>query len=212
MNFSFELFCMTLLALFIGLAVCFNGYRWFLILLPIFAFFWGFGLGAQTLQALFGVGFLATISSWVVGFIVGLIFAVLSYLFYIVGVAILAFSFGYSIGVGFMGLIGLDLSFITWLVGVVVGVVVAGGTILLNIQKWVIIAITAFGGAGVIIGSLLFAFGVIPPAAIGTNAVGRVLADSWFWLIAFLVLGVLGFAAQAYSNRDWMLEAPESRI
>jgi hypothetical protein len=211
-NFSFELFCMTLLALFIGLAVCFNGYRWFLILLPIFAFFWGFGLGAQTLQALFGVGFLATISSWVVGFIVGLIFAVLSYLFYLVGVAIVAFSFGYSIGVGFMGLIGLDLSFITWLVGVVVGVVVAGGTILLNIQKWVIIAITAFGGAGVIIGSLLFAFGVISPAAVGTNAVGRVLADSWFWLIAFLVLGVLGFASQAYTTRDWMLEAPESRI
>jgi hypothetical protein len=36
-------------------------------------------LGAQTLQVLFGVGFLATITSWVVGFIVGGLFAVLSY-------------------------------------------------------------------------------------------------------------------------------------
>lgn len=212
MNFGFEAFCMTLIGLFIGLAICFNGYRWFLILLPILGFFWGFGLGAQTLQAIFGVGFLATVSSWVVGFIVGLIFAVLSYLFYIVGVAILAFSLGYSIGIGLLGLFGLDLSFISWLIGVVLGVVVAAATILLNLQKWIIIAFTALAGAGVIIGSLLFAFGIIPPAAVGLNAVRLVLADSWFWLIGFLILAALGFIAQAYANRSWELEVPESRI
>ena len=26
---GFELFCMTLIALFVGLAICFAGYRWF---------------------------------------------------------------------------------------------------------------------------------------------------------------------------------------
>jgi len=212
MEFTFAAFCMTLIALFVGLAICFNGYRWFLILLPILGFFWGFGLGAQTLQAIFGVGFLATVSSWVVGFIVGLIFAVLSYLFYTVGVAILAFSFGYSIGVGLMGLIGIDLNFISWLVGVVVGVVVAGATILLNLQKWVVIAITAFGGAAVIIGALLFGFGIIPPVAVGLNAVRLVLADSVFWFLGWLILGILGFVAQMYSTRDWVLEAPETPI
>lgn len=209
---GFEVFCMTLIALVVGLAICFNGYRWFIILLPILGFFFGFGLGAQTLQALFGVGFAATVTSWVVGFIVGLIFAVLSYLFYVVGVAVLAFSFGYAIGVGLMGLIGLDLGLISWLVGVVLGIVVAGATILLNLQKWVVIAITSFGGAGVIVGTFLFAFGIIPPAALGTNAVRLVIQDSFWWLLFFLVLGVLGFVAQFYVNRDFVLEAPESRI
>ena len=104
---GFELLCMSIIALLIGVAVCFNGYRWFLVLLPILGFFWGFGLGAQTLQALFGIGFLSTVSSWIVGLIVGLVFTVLSYFFYIVGVAIMAGSFGYSLGVGLMGLFGL---------------------------------------------------------------------------------------------------------
>ena len=87
---SFALLCMGLIALLVGLAVCFNGYRWFLILLPIWGFFFGFGLGAQTLQAILGVGFVATVTSWVLGFLVGLVFAVLSYLFWIVGGAAVA--------------------------------------------------------------------------------------------------------------------------
>ena len=95
---AFELLCMSMLALLVGLTVTFSGYRFFLFLLPIWGFFFGFGLGAETLQVLFGVGFLATVSSWVVGFFVGAIFAVLSYLFYIVAVALLAGSFGYGLG------------------------------------------------------------------------------------------------------------------
>lgn len=208
---GFEVFCMTLLALLIGLAICFNGYRWFLILLPILGFFFGFGLGAQTLQAIFGVGFISTVTSWVVGFLVGLIFAILSYLFYIVGVALLAGSFGYALGVGLMGLF-LDFGLISWVVGIIVGIVVAAATILLNIQKWVIIAITAFGGAGVIVGTFLFAFGVIPPAALGLNAVRLVIQDSFWWLLFFLVVGILGFVAQFFTTQDYVLEAPESQF
>ena len=91
---TFELFCMTIIALFIGMAVAFNGYRWFVILLPLWGFIFGFGLGAETMQAVFGTAFLAEVSSWVVGFFVGLIFAVLSYLFYFIGVALFAGSAG----------------------------------------------------------------------------------------------------------------------
>lgn len=209
---GFELFCMTLIALFVGLAICFGGYRWFLILLPILGFFLGFGLGAQTLQALFGIGFISTVTSWVVGFVVGLIFAVLSYLFYFIGVALVAGAFGYALGVGLMGLIGFDLAFISWLVGIIFGVVIAAVTLLFNIQKWVIIAITSFGGAGVIVGSFLFTFGKIEPEQLGTNAVGAALADSPLWMLFFLVLGILGFVAQAMTNRTYVLESPENRI
>lgn len=209
---GFELFCMTLIALLVGLAICFGGYRWFLILLPIFGFFLGFGLGAQTLQALFGIGFISTVTSWVVGFITGLAFALFSYLFYFIGVALVAGAFGYALGVGFMGLFGFDLAFLTWLVGIIVGVVVAVATLLLNIQKWVIIAITSFGGAGVIIGSFLFTFGIIQPEQLGENAVQAVLADSPFWMISFLILGILGVIVQFYSSRAFVLEAPDNRL
>ncbi len=82
---TFELLCAALIALLFGTVVCFGGYRLFLLLLPIWGFFFGFGLGAQTIQLLFGQEFLATITSWVVGLVVAILFAVLSYLFYAVG-------------------------------------------------------------------------------------------------------------------------------
>jgi len=209
---SFELLCMGLIALFVGMAICFSGYRWFVILLPIFGFVFGFGLGLDTMQSLFGTGNLATITGWVVGFIVALIFAVLSYLFYFIGVALMGGALGYAIGVGFMGLIGLDPGFLTWVVGMILGVVFAVATIALNLQKWMIVAATAFGGAGVIIGTFLMAFGVIPATTFGSGAVKAAIADSWFWLLGFLLLAILGLAAQVFTGRNYQVEAYENRV
>ena len=208
----FEIFCMALIGLFVGMAVCFNGYRWFLVLLPILGFFFGFGLGAQTVTALFGVGFLSTVTSWVVGFIVAVVFAVLSYLFYFVGVLIVAGSLGYALGVGLMGLFSMDLTLITWLVGIALGVVAILITVFLNLQKWVIIIATSVLGAGAIIGTFLMVFGVIEPADFGRNAVAAAIGDSFFWLVGFLALAILGIVAQAYNNRTYMLEPYEDRI
>ena len=209
---SLELLCMGIIALFVGMAICFGGYRWFVLLLPIFGFVFGFGLGLDTMQSLFGATTFATVTGWVVGFIVGLVFAVLSYLFYFIGVALLGGALGYAIGVGFMGLIGFDPGFLTWIVGMILGIVFAIATIALNLQKWVIVAATAFGGAGIIIGTFLMAFGVIPPTTFGAGAVKAAIADSWFWLFGFLVLAGLGLAAQAYTGRTYQVEAYENRI
>lgn len=140
---TFELLCMALIGLAFGAAMIFGGYRLFLVLLPIWGFFFGFGLGAQTIQYIFDTSLLSDVTSWVVGFIVGLIFAVLSYLFYIFAVAVLSFSFGYGLTVGVWTAIGLDPGLISWVLGVIVGVVVAGAVIGLNIQKYAIVLITA---------------------------------------------------------------------
>jgi hypothetical protein len=209
---TFELLCATLIALLFGTAVCFNGYRWFIILLPVFGFFFGFFLGAETLQAIFGIGFLATITSWIVGFITGLVFAVLSYLFYIVGVAILAGALGYSLGVGLMHLIGFDFALLVWVVGIIAGIAVAAVTLLFNIQKWVIILITALGGALTIVGGLMFAFGEFGVDALVQNPVLMTVRSNPLWMISFLVLAILGVIAQYYNNREYVLEVPENRF
>jgi hypothetical protein len=146
---------MGMIALLFGLAVAFFGYRLFLILLPIWAFFFGFFLGAQTLQMIFSGGFLVTITSWVVGFIVGAILAILSYLFYIVAVAIISGSFGYGVTVGILEAIGLNFGFLLWLIAIIVGVVVALVVLRFNIQKYAIILITAVGGTAIIIYTLV---------------------------------------------------------
>lgn len=209
---TFELFCMGIIALFVGVLICFSGYRLFLLLLPFWGFFAGFAIGAGAITGLFGDAFLATTTSWVVGFFTGLIFAVLSYLFYIIGVALLAGSFGYALGVGFMGLIGVDFGLLVWIVGIVVGVIVAAATILLNIQKWVIIIVTSFGGAAAIVAVILAVLGIIDLSALGVNAVREVFQESWLWFLLFLGLGIVGLVSQIRTTQNFMIEPPENRI
>ena len=204
---GFELFCMSMIALLIGLAVTFGGYRFFLFLLPIWGFFFGFGLGAETLQVIFGVGFLATVSSWVVGFIVGAAFAVLSYLFYIVAVALLAGSFGYGLAVALLTAIGLNFGFIVWLIGVVIGIIVAVVVLFFNIQKYAIIVITALGGTGAIIFTLLAMFGNLTPAEVMLNPVMTAISNSFWWLLFYLVLAIAGIVVQLGANRSYELES-----
>jgi hypothetical protein len=209
---GFEIFCATLIALFLGLVVAFAGYRLFLTLLPIWGFFFGFALGAQSLQLLFGVGFLATVTSWIVGFVVGALFAVLSYLFFAVAVAIVAGSLGYALGAGFMGLIGVDWNWLVWLVGIIVAVIVIIVTFWFSLQKYVIIVATAIGGAGVIVGTLMFGYIGMTLAKFVDNPIRFALDDSPLWTIVFLVLAALGIAAQIYSTRAYEIEAYENRL
>ena len=169
----FTLACAGLIGIMFGLALCFAGYRFFLVLLPIFGFFFGLTLGAQTLQAIGGGNFpfLLSITSWVVGFIVGGIFAVLSYLFYIAAVGIIAGALGYSAVVGILLAIGLNMGFLVWLIGIIAGVLLAIVTIRFNIQKYVIIIGTAVLGAEAIIGSIVLMFK--PAAQVLENPVTR---------------------------------------
>jgi hypothetical protein len=201
----FALAVSSMIALFFGAVLAFAGYRFFLFLLPIWGFFFGFGLGAQTVQALFGEGFLSTVSSWLVGFVVALIFAVCSYLFYFFAVALIGASLGYALGVGLMQAIGFNLEFLTWLVGIIAGLAFGAAVLLLNIQKWVIIIATALLGAGVIVGTFLFLFGDLPPEQLVQNPVRFVLQSSPLWALVFLLVAVLGGAAQAASTRRWQV-------
>ena len=203
----FAVMCWGLIGLLFGLVLCFAGYRLFLVLLPIWGFFFGFAFGAQAIQALFGEAFLATITSWVVGFIVAAIFAVLAYLFYIAAVALLSFSLGYSATVGLLTALGLPLLYgvVAWLIAVVVGVALAFVVLRFNIQKWDIEFATAFLGAGGIVGVFVLLFGG-PAAQLLENPVKFVLNASPFWLIVFVVLGVAGFVLQVMHNRSWEVQ------
>src|SRR3990172_222226 len=208
---SFELLCAGLIAMIFGLVVLLNGYKVFLVLLPIWGFIFGFALGAETLQALFGYGFLASVTSWAVGFIVGAVFAVLSYLFWIVAVALFSASIGYGLGVGLMGVLGIQGDVIVWLVGVAAGVALAAAVIMLNLQKWIVIIGTALIGAGAVVGTLLVVFGVVPQAVIGATTVRLAMQNSTFWLISYVVLFVVGVAGQYRNTRNWMLTPAPDR-
>ena len=156
---SLELLCMALIGLGFGFAIAFWGYKLLWIILPIWGFFAGFVLGSQTIQILFDDGaFLATITGWVVGFVIGGIFALLSYLFYFAAVAILAGAFGYGLTVAILDWIGMDTDWLVWLIAIVAGVALAFVVLRFNIQKYAVIVITAIAGIGITIYVFLAVF------------------------------------------------------
>ena len=184
----------------------FRGYRLFLVLLPIWGFFFGFGLGAQTVQVIFGEALLASVTSWVVGFIVGLIFAGLSYVFYLFAVAILSFSFDYGLTVGVWTAIGLIPGLISWILGIVVGVVIAGAVLGLNILKIAVIVITAVAGTGVTIFTILaVVYGPLVTNLL-ENPVKIALDNSFLWVVFALVVAGAGIVIQLRDTRDWEIE------
>ena len=196
----------ALFALVLGGFFLLWGYRIFLVMLPIWGFFAGFWLGAQTTSLLFGAGFLATTTGWVVGFVAGLIFALLSYFFYMFGVALIAAAVGAALVTGFLGLFGLESGFLVLVAALIGAVVVAGLTIVLNLQKYVIIIFTAVGGANALILSVLLLFGrvSIDDLSAAGSAIRPVLQDSWFWAIAWIVLAVAGIIFQIRTNRTFV--------
>ena len=205
---TFGLLCMGLIALLFGLAVVFSGYRLFLVLLPVWGFFTGFFLGAQTIQWILNESLLADVTSWAVGFVVGAIFAVLSYLFYFIAVGIISFSLGYGATYAVLAWIGMESAeFLIWLIAVVVGIAVALAVYYFNIQKYAIIVATAVGGTGLIIYTLLAMFGQMTPIQMLTDPVKTAVDESFWWLLFFIIIAGLGIIGQIQANRDFEAEA-----
>jgi hypothetical protein len=195
----------ALFALVLGGFFLLWGYRIFLVMLPIWGFFAGFWLGAQVTMLLFGDGFLATTTGWVVGFVTGLVFALFSYLFYTFGVALVAAAIGAALVSGFMALLGLESGIMVLILALIGAVVLAGVTLVYNLQKYVIIILSAIGGANALVLSVLLLFGrvTIDDLSASGSAIAPIIQDSWFWAIAWIVLAVIGIVYQIRTNRTY---------
>jgi hypothetical protein len=199
---DFQAIVIGLLAILIGLAFVFAGFRLFLILLPIWGFFLGFFFGAEMVSTIFGSGFLADITGWVVGFVFALIFAIGSYLWYWLAIAILGGTVGYALGIGLIGFLGISNNFINSLVGIIVGVVFAAVAIWLRLPKYLAIAFTSIGGAFAAIAGLAILFGKLDTTVLAQTGttIGAIKDLNWLWLAGAVVLTAIGIWYQTVSN------------
>jgi hypothetical protein len=198
---------MTIIALLFATALIFGGYRFFLFLLPIWGFFFGFGIGAQAVQALFSDGLFATVTSWVVGFVVAIIFALASYFFYAAAIAVIAGTLGYMLGVGIMDLFGLSgLSLITFIVAIILAVAMIVVTFRFNLQKYVIIAATAIGGAALAIGTIMMGVSGVSLIQLFEHPVRLLWETSPFMAIVFALLAIGGIVVQIRANRRFEID------
>jgi len=189
------------LAVAIGLAFAFWGFRVFLVLLPIWGFFAGFLLGAQGVTYLFDDGFLATTMGWVVGFLLGLLFAVLSYLYYWVAVILLGGALGYQLTLGLLHWIGFEADgLIAFILAIAGGAVFAVGFFLLQMPAVLVIVATAISGAGATLAGVAIGLGLIDLEHMqgGIFGVHKYVDLGWIAIIAGIALA---FAGAIYQTR-----------
>lgn len=204
----FQLIAMSLLVLALGAAFLLAGYRLFHVLLPIWAFFVGFWLGAQGSALILDQVFLATAASWIIGLAVGLILAALSYLSFAIGVLLLGTSFGAWLGAGMMLLLGFGSGFLANIATVITAIIFAALTVLLDIKKHLIVLITSLVGSSAMITAALLISGTVTMESyqVNGNFLRPILDASAFWLIGWLLLAVVGVAVQERTTRDFFLE------
>lgn len=172
-----------------GLVSCFAGYRVFRIVLAFF----GFVFGALAASSAMG----ADQTLWMIGAAIlgGLLGALILVLAYFVGVALIGAGIGAGAAMAIWAALGREPGIAPVLILSVVGALAA-----LALQRYVIIASTAFGGAqtAIVGGAALLGTQAADAAA---RSVYRVYpldplpATSWD-LVAWLVLGTLGVIVQ----------------
>ena len=192
---SIESIVIGLFAILIGLAIAFYGLKVFTILLPIWGFFIGLMAGAQLGQEIFGEAFFGTVTSWVIGLIFGLILAVTSYLWYFAAVVILGASVGYTLGTGLLGAIGLD-GFLAIIAGLVVALIVAVLVVVLAVPAWLVILLTAMGGAAAAVNGVLILIGRIDLSDVEQGLTQGLLTDGVIGIVAAIAIAVAGFFYQ----------------
>lgn len=129
----------SVVALLVGLANCFLGYRIFRFVLGLVGFILGAAAGAMIGGYIGDGGELATIIGALVG---GFIGAVLLVVLYFLGV----FLFGAAVGAMLVGVIGSSLGYDMPVVAVIVGAVILG-IVAVALQRVVIILGTALSGS-----------------------------------------------------------------
>lgn len=198
----------VLFAAILGAMFLLWGYRVFLVMLPVWGFFAGFWLGAAGISLFLGQGFLATVSGWVVGFILGVIGALASYMFYGLAVGLIGALVGAAITSAIMGALGLDSGFIVAIIALGAAAIAAVLTLKFNLQKYVVILLASLAGADLAMLAGLLLFGLVSLSDLqgGGNLLAPIFDVSWLAVLVWLALTIAGIVYQLRSNREFTFE------
>jgi len=199
---SIEGIVVGLLGVALGAAFCFAGFRLFLLLLPIWGLFTGFMVGAGATATLLGEGFLASTLAIVVGIVVAIVFALLSYLYWWGAVAVIAGALGYWVAHWLLVVIGFSADgFVTTLIALAAGVILAFAAIVVNAPKYVAIILTAFAGAAWLAAGIALFLGIIKTDELTDGSLVAIYkAEGWLWIAIWGVAAAAGIIAQLQST------------
>lgn len=197
----------------VGLTVAFSGLRLFFAMLPIIGIVTGFFAGATLIANWLGDGFLATVTGWVVGLGVGILFALVSYLWWYAGALLAAGASGALLLSGLFSLFGVNNGFLLTVFALVGAAAFVFLALVLNLPIYVVLVNTAILGAHMLVAGLLLIFNIKDLNEFDWGAARAIAHENWFWWIVVVVVAVAGIMAQMQIiNRIKMPEVRWIRI
>ena len=189
-----------LVALVAGSVFCFSGYRAFRLIIPLWGAFTGFAVGAGAISAITGDALLAKPVGWIVGLVVGVVFALLAYLYYEVAVILTMGSLGFLAGSALMTALGVGWNWLIVLVAVAVSVVFAVFALVTNFPRIVLVIVSATAGATAMVAGGMLLVGALETADLTRAYVTERIEDDWWWYLGYLALVLAGIFSQAAGN------------
>ena len=188
-----------LLAIGAGAAWAFFGLRFFAILLPIWAFFFGLTAGIDFASNIFADGIIGTDISWGIGLVFGIVLALISFFWYYAAVVIAVGALGYILGAGLVAVVFADSGILQFLGGIVLGAVFAVGAFVLAFPAILVIVVSAASGAAAVVNGVFILLG---RSRSKTSATASSAACSTRESVATIAWIVVAIAAVLFQTRD----------
>jgi hypothetical protein len=183
-----------LLAVAIGLFLCLRGQWAMRLLLAIWGAFVGFAVGAGLVDRFTDQGYLDTALGWVAAIVLALLFAAFAYLFFAVSIILGMASMGFVLGGALASALGVTDAWGPLLIGALCGAALALLAIVANLPQLLLIVVSSFAGASVVIAGLMLIFDVIDTDAMfDAETTAR---DQPVWYAGGLALAVIGIVVQ----------------
>lgn len=198
-----------ILALVAGLMLCFRGYWTLRLVLSIWGALIGFGLGATIATWINDDSYLASALGWIIGVALALVFALVAYFYYAIGVILSLGSMGFALGAAVTGALGVEWDWVIICVGIVCGLAVALLAIAADVPMVLLVVLSSLSGATVLIAGVMLLTGVLNTEDFDKAAVTNNIDGHWFWTVGFVALAVVGIVSQL-SHARGLASARES--
>jgi hypothetical protein len=197
-------------AIVIGGVFCFWGYFAMRIVIPIWGFFAGFMLGAGATAFFDDSEFLSTVLGWILGLFIGLLFALIAYLFYEIAVVLAFAGIGFTFGSGLMAALNIDWNWFVIIVGVAVGILFGIFAAVAQLPMAILVVFSTIAGALTMTAGLMLVFNALDTEDFSNDAIVDLIDDDWWWWVIAFALAIAGMVAQMKAITNLRLTARQA--
>ena len=103
---------------------------------------------------------------------------------------------GFALGASVMAALGVEWSWLVVSVGVVVGALLAWLAIVADLPAVLLVGLTAFGGASVIVFGVMLLVDTVNTSDLESSQTTEHIADDWWWYAIYFVIAIVGTVVQ----------------